>query len=624
MGCRIRSLLANKVLQALGQRASPASSPGSLSPQHLLPLLRINVKGSAAAIESNIPKTSNSEDGGAGDCSASSWVRYEVSLRQLRSTLKRTNAASLAERSDLLDLGSELVQRLPTDDTVPAVHLETNPRTKDVALRLAVPWQLVCNDVLHSVLKRPDDFWKSSSLLATIPQQRVVVDYSSPNIAKPFHVGHLRSTILGECLCRLHCALGHTVTRLNYLGDWGTQFGLLRYGFNSKGLSRDDLREDAIKKLYEVYVWANKAKEADPDVSEKAKAIFAKMEAGDAEELDNWSFFRDISIKDLRIMYARLGIQFDEYHGESMYSAARCDDALRAMEARQLLLTLPDGRKVFEFAPQRRVTIVKSDGSSIYLSRDIAAALDRYQRYSFDRHYYVVDMAQLDHFKALFSALSALGHDWSKNMRHIRFGRIKGLSSRKGNALFLSDLLDDGREQMLENQTMSHTTAVSGKEAVLAADTVALSAVVVADLRQRRHKDYNFSWQAALQASGDTGVGLQYTHCRLVRLQETCGVAFDPGADTTVLTHHNEARLLMANIARFDEVLYDFHQELEPSILVAYLFKLRYSVKLALQHLSVRDAPPGEATARLALFVAARHSLAAGLTLLGLKPLLRM
>ncbi|KAF2367550.1 Arginine-tRNA ligase [Trinorchestia longiramus] len=614
MTSKVRMLLANKLLQSFSAVAGSSVAPGPKAAA-LLPLLKVN------------PKVSTVVAAGGDVAAGGGCLRFDVSMHRLHKALfpdEQEHHERNNRLGELQDLSSSLLEHLWTDSTLVAAHTHTLSQCQDLLLSLTVSGAEQCCEVLHNVVLQPSCFWHHSDLLRTIPHQRVLIDFSSPNIAKPFHVGHLRSTFLGHCLSRLHAALGHHVTKLNYLGDWGTQFGLLKYGCDSRGLTRADLQEDAIRKLYEVYVWVNKAAEQDPDINVRANEIFAKMESGDPHELDHWRFFRDISLKELQQTYDRLGISFDEYHGESDYNAAKCAPVLRQMEEKGLLEQLPDGRKMFEFVPGRKVTVVKSDGSGVYLTRDITAAVDRFQKFSFDRHYYVVDIKQIDHFKALRSALSALGYSWADRLRHVRFGRIQGLSSRKGAALFLSDLLEDGRHHMLEQQTLTSTTLVSGEDAVTAADVVALSAIVVADLKRRRHKDYHFSWQDALKSTGDTGVRLQYAHCRLVQLEQNCGVVFNADADTSSLACHPAALACVANIIRFEEVLYEFHESLEPYLLVDYLVKLSNSINQALRELKVRGAPEAEAEARLLLFVAARHTLAASLSILGLTPLKQM
>ncbi|XP_069177648.1 probable arginine--tRNA ligase, mitochondrial isoform X2 [Procambarus clarkii] len=593
MAHKFRSLISNKIIQAIS--GFPIGGRG-LKPSSLIPCVQFE------------PKTGSQPE-------------FRVSLMTLQKKgLIHANDPDNLEA--IVSLGSSLVEKFDTDPTIPGVYLVHDKM--DVRLNFKVNYKQLASEVVKITTLKPASFWRCSALVNLLPHEKVVVEYSSPNIAKPFHIGHLRSTIIGNFIANLHAALGHDVTRINYLGDWGTQFGILKYGYDARNMTEKDLEEDAIKKLYEVYVWANQKAESDPNISNRAREIFNKMEQGDENELKAWEIFRNLSIKDFKRVYARLNVNFDEFHGESMYKAKKCQDVLNQMEQKGLLETLDDGRKVYEVNPKQRVTIVKSDGSSIYLSRDIAGAIDRQEKYNFTKMYYVVDNSQSDHFVALFSIMRKMGFDWADNMRHIKFGRIQGMSTRKGTTVFLQDLLDEAQAIMMQKQQETETTRdnvrLSGAET---ADRVATSCVLIGDMKQRRQRDYVFSWDKALQSRGDTGVKLQYVHCRLVSLKENCDTDYNPQANTSFLTE-KQALTLIQDIARFDEVLVETYKELEPCILVNYLFMLCGSINNALKHLNVKGAPIEVAEARLALFMAARYTLAAGMNILGVEPLNQM
>ena len=220
--------------------------------------------------------------------------------------------------------------------------------------------------------------------------------------------------------------------------------------FDQKKIKTEDLEIDATKKLFEIYVWANKEAESDPSIMNYAKNIFEKMEKNNEEQMNVWRLFRNVSIKELDKAYKRINVTFDEYHGESFYSTKNITEVLDILEEKKLLKTLEDGRKVCEVLPGRKETIIKSDGTTLYLTRDIAAALDRYNKYKFDQLIYVTDNSQTDHFRALFKILHKLGYEWSKNMKHIAFSRIQGMSTRKGNVIFLTDILDEAKALVLE------------------------------------------------------------------------------------------------------------------------------------------------------------------------------
>lgn len=297
---------------------------------------------------------------------------------------------------------------------------------------------------------------KSDSCIPSPSQQkRYVVEYSSPNIAKPFHVGHLRSTIIGNFISNLYKYLGHNVHRMNYLGDWGTQFGLLNVGIDLMQLSDEDVQKNPIQNLYNAYVEANKRSQGDPSISERARKFFHDLENDlSPEDRKRWEKYRTYTIDELRNVYQRLGVEFDEYAWESQYSQKDIQRVLQHLDERNLLLSEKDGRKVVQVG-DRRVPVIKSDGSTLYLARDIAAISDRYERLKFDKIIYVVDNAQTDHFVALFHTAGKAMPDLDGRMQHIKFGRIKGMSTRQGTVVFLKDVLDEAREMMKLRQIQS-------------------------------------------------------------------------------------------------------------------------------------------------------------------------
>ncbi|KAK8384446.1 hypothetical protein O3P69_009329 [Scylla paramamosain] len=526
MAHKIRSLISNKVVQAL---ESLPSRGKEVKASAVLPYIQVD------------PQTSQPPE-------------FRVSLRDL---YQRSIISSDGHKG-LVKVGSSLTRA-------------------DIRLNFKVNSSQLVSDVVKAVTERPINFWRKSGLVSLLPPQRVVVEYSSPNIAKPFHVGHLRSTIIGSFVANVNQAVGHEVIRINFLGDWGTQFGLLKYGYDHQNLTASDLEEDAIAKLHRAYVWANQRAAEDPTVAQTARETFTRMEEGHPGELSAWETFRTMSIRDLKRVYARLNVTFDEYHGESMYPKNACRRVLKDMEHSGLIRTAGDGRKVYQ--------------------------------YGFTRMYYVVENGQSDHFSALFSILAALGHPWADCLTHIKFGRVRGMSSRKGTAVGLEDLLDGARQLMGHRQDLAKTTK---REARLSSDTaeeLAVSSVIVGDLKQRRQRDYEFSWDKALQATGDTGV-------------EATVHPLSPG-DTAALVEPT-ALALVKEIARFDEVLVETYHELEACVLLAYLFRLCSVTNAAFKQLQIKGAQQEVAEARLALFLAARHTLAAGMTILGLRPMQHM
>ncbi|XP_073827739.1 arginyl-tRNA synthetase, mitochondrial [Musca autumnalis] len=458
-------------------------------------------------------------------------------------------------------------------------------------------------------------------------QQHMVFEFSSPNIAKPFHVGHLRSTIIGNVLANIHESLGYEVTKMNYLGDWGTQFGLLQVGVQLLGATDEQIQNAPIETLYKAYVKANKESLVDPSIADKAREYFRELECGQQspELVKQWQKYREYTINELQTVYKRLGVAFDIYDWESLYSQKHILDVFHELETNNLLLPEKDGRKVVE-VDNRRVPIIKSDGSTLYLSRDIAALLDRWQRFKFEQIFYIVENGQTDHFKAVFQTTSRLKEeiDISK-LTHVKFGRIHGMSTRKGQAVFLKELLDEARDRMQEKQAQSPTTKVD-VDSNEVADILGVSAVIINDLKQRRQRDYDFNWDKALQMNGDTGVKLQYTHCRLYSLLEQnqnidlCNVDFQ-----SIYLQEPEALDVLTEIAKYPQILWQAKEHLEACILVNYLFGLSNTTSRALKRLPIKsETDVKKQQHRLLLFKTAKGILKQGMEILGLKPLNQM
>ncbi|KAH8385679.1 hypothetical protein KR200_009014, partial [Drosophila serrata] len=460
--------------------------------------------------------------------------------------------------------------------------------------------------------------------------EHIVVEFSSPNIAKPFHVGHLRSTIIGNVLANLHQHLGYRTTRLNYLGDWGTQFGLLALGVQLNNVTDQQMQASPIETLYASYVAANKAAEESPEIAQRARDLFASLEAGTDENMaKQWQKYRKYTIEDLSKVYQRLGVHFDSYEWESQYSQKQIQQVLDKLRNAGLLQRELDGREVV-VVDGRRIPVIKSDGSTLYLARDIAALLERLSRLEFTRHLYVVDNGQADHFNALFKTASALDERLNlEQLQHVKFGRIHGMSTRQGKAIFLKDVLDEARDIMREKRNLSATTRENQSlDDELVCDILGVSAVLVNVLKQRRQRDHEFSWQQALQVNGDTGIKLQYTHCRLHSLldnfKEVQLEDIKPDWQHFV-QEPTDALDLLYELARLDQSLWQSKQQLEACVLVNYLFGLCNATSRALKRLPVKlEGCRHKQSQRLLLFHAAKRTLQLGMQILGLRPLDQM
>ncbi|KAM4600754.1 putative arginine--tRNA ligase, mitochondrial isoform 2-T5 [Polymixia lowei] len=378
--------------------------------------------------------------------------------------------------------------------------------------------KLLVQKMLEPFGKEDNKFGLNSELLNTLKKGTTLVEYSSPNIAKKFHAGHLRSTIIGNFIANLKQSLGNVVIRMNYLGDWGMQFGLLGAGFDQFG-SQEKLKENPLQHLFEVYVQVNREAENNEDVWQAARDFFRKLEQHEGQAVSLWQQFREITVKEYQQVYKRLGIHFDIYSGESFHQQ-QAQEVVQQLQHQGLLQTTEKGTGVVDVSPAGDMsscsTVLRSDGTSLYITRDIAAAIDRKQKYNFNEMIYVTDKSQENHFQQLFKILLAMGHSWAERCQHVPFGLVQGMKTRSGEVVFLEDVLDEARARMLRNMSQSKTT----KEMDSPEDTaekVGISALIVQDFKGPLESNYKFDWDRVLQAQGDTGVFLQYTHARLRR-----------------------------------------------------------------------------------------------------------
>lgn len=467
--------------------------------------------------------------------------------------------------------------------------------------------------------------------------RRIGIDYSAPNIAKPFHAGHVRSTIIGNFIKHLYAAAGFDCVGINYLGDWGKQYGLLALGYLKYG-KEETLKEDPIKHLFNVYVAINRDMEQDPSIDDQARAYFKRMEDGDQEALSLWRRFRDLSIVKYKQVYARLNIFFELYSGESLYQ----DQLPLAIDMLQRAGILEDsqGAKTINLEEWKlgRALIVKKDGTSIYMSRDIAAAYDRFTKMHMDKLVYVVACQQDLHLAQLFRIYHLLGkhsvvpEQWFNNMVHVNFGMVRGMKTRKGEVKFLEEILDEAKEVMqgVMRQNPDKYAEIENPERT--SDILAVSAVMIQDMSAKRIKDYDFKLERVTQFEGDTGPYLQYAHSRLCSIERkfldreqiaSSELDLIKGVNLELLTE-KEAGDLMWHCVQYPEILQECRLNFEPCTLVSYLITLSQLVSSTINKLWVMGQEKELALARLAMYRAARIVLGNGLRILGLVPLERM
>uniref|UniRef100_A0A8C7LIY7 Probable arginine--tRNA ligase, mitochondrial n=1 Tax=Oncorhynchus mykiss TaxID=8022 RepID=A0A8C7LIY7_ONCMY len=461
---------------------------------------------------------------------------------------------------------------LPTNGDLQAQTEALASQVGPIALTFST---LIGKKVLEQLCQERHKFGVKSELFDGLKKGTTVVEFSSPNIAKKFHAGHLRSTIIGNFIANLKESLGNNVIRVNYLGDWGMQFGLLGAGFQLFGC-QEKLKKNPLQHLFDVYVQVNKEAENNEVIGQAAREFFRRLEQQEHQALLLWKQFREITVEEYQQVYKRLGVHFDIYSGESFHQQ-QAQEVVQQLQRRGLLKTTEKGTGVVDLSSAGDMssysTVLRSDGTSLYITRDLAAALDRKERYNFDEMIYVTDKSQGIHFQQLFQILLAMGHSWAERCQHVPFGLVQGMKTRLGEVVFLEDVLDEARARMLRNMSQSKTT----KEMVYPEDTaekVGISALIVQDFKGPLGSDYKFDWDRILQAQGDTGVFLQYTHARLCSLIHRYGDGEEGAFDPSLLLDQRSISILQ-HLLRYDEVLYQSVQDLQPKHLVNFLMTLR-------------------------------------------------
>ncbi|KAG7509240.1 putative arginine-tRNA ligase, mitochondrial [Solea senegalensis] len=512
-----------------------------------------------------------------------------------------------------------LASQLKQDNVVDEISVERG------MINFTIHRKLLVEKMLEPFEKQEDvKFGLNSELLNQLKKGTTLVEYSSPNIAKKFHAGHLRSTIIGNFISNLKQFLGNNVIRMNYLGDWGMQFGLLGAGFGQFGC-QEKLKQNPLQHLFEVYVQVNKEVEHNEDMKQAARDFFRQLEQHESQALSLWQQFRDITVQEYQHIYKRLGIHFDVYSGESEHQGQALE-VVQQLQSQSLLKTSEKGTGVVDLSSQGDMssvcTLLRSDGTSLYITRDLAAAAARKQQYQFDEMIYVTDKSQANHFQQLFQILLAMGHSWAQSCQHVPFGLVQGMKTRTGEVVFLEDVLDEARARMLNNMSQTKTTKEMD-DPEHTAEKVGISALIIQDFKGPLQSDYKFDWDRMLQAQGDTGVFLQYTHARLRSLiRMNCQIDAAP-FDASLLPEQTSI-VILQHLLRYDEVLYQSALDLQPKHLVNFLLKLCHLSAKAHRELPVKGSPHDVAQARLRLFGASCSVLASGMMILGITPVEKM
>ena len=456
----------------------------------------------------------------------------------------------------------------------------------------------------------------------------VLVEFSSPNIAKPFHVGHLRSTIIGHSLGEIYERLGYQVFRLNHLGDWGKQFGEVITGFRHWG-SPKELEAHPLKHLFEVYSRFHSEAESQTELHEEARAWFRKLEDGDPDARQLWGRFREISIKEFKRLYRFLGVSFDSYDGESFYQD-RLGELVDRLRASGLLVESQGAwiipLEAYSLPP---ALLLKKDEATLYLTRDIAAAEYRFRRWAFDKLIYVVGAPQKLHFQQLFKVLELMGYDWNRRMVHVEFGHVLGMSTRRGEVVFLQDVIDEAvqrAERVIEERGEDKEARI-GKipegERKTIARAVGLGAIVFNDLRTRRAKDVEFDWDRILGFEGATGPYCQNAHVRCCGILRKFSGTVADRVDYAILSSDEEFDLIK-RLGGLPEVTRRAGEENEPSGIANYMLDLAMSLNAFLARYRVLGEESHVTQARVLLIHGVKTVLSICQRMLGMEVLERM
>lgn len=472
-------------------------------------------------------------------------------------------------------------------------------------------------EVLAEVLEKKQNY----GIVIEKNQGNIVIDYSSPNIAKPFHVGHLRSTVIGHSLYRIFEALGYNCIGINHLGDWGTQFGKLIVAYK-KYSSKEEIEQKGISELLRIYILFHDEAKEHPEMDQEARDYFTKMEKGDEEALALWTWFKDVSLKEFQRVYDMLGVSFDSYNGEAFYND-KMDIVIKELEDKGLI-EISEGAKIVRLDDENMTPclITKNDGSSLYATRDITAAKYRKETYDFKKCIIVTALQQNLHFAQFFKVIEKMEYDWAKDLVHVPFGMVSmeggKLSTRSGNVIFLEDILKeavDKTKAIIEEKNPQ----LPNKDDV--AQKVGIGAVIFDDMYNNIIKDIQFSWERVLNFDGETGPYVQYTHARACSVLKNAGLDLMdlPCVKVDYSVISDEASVLIAKeLADFNDVIRNAANNYEPSYIARYSVDVAQAFNKFYHDNQILVNDEKVRNSRLAVVMAVKYTLKNALYLLGL------
>ena len=468
----------------------------------------------------------------------------------------------------------------------------------------------ISDQVIKSVIQAGADYGQQEEGQGA----NVTIDLSSPNIAKPFSVGHLRSTVIGDALSNIFRKMGYNTIKINHLGDWGKQFGLLMVAYKKWG-SKEAVEANPIDELLKLYVRINAEIENDPALDDEGRLWFKKLEDGDPEATELWQWFRDESLVEFNRIYKLLGVEFDSLNGEAFYND-KMDEAVQILEEKGLLKE-SKGASIVELDDVNLppAMIKKSDGATLYITRDIATAIYRARTYNFVKNIYAVGQEQSNHFRQLKAVLKKMGFDWSDDMIHVDFGLVtknrQKLSTRKGNIILLEPTLQEAISRA-KAQIEEKNPELENKEEV--ARAVGVGAVKFYDLKTDRRNGYDFDLEAMVSFEGETGPYVQYAYARIQSILRKAN--FTPSTDATYSLNDPESWEIIKLLQDFSRVVKRAAENYDPSLIAKYAINLAQAFNKYYAHTRILDESP-ERDSRLALSYSTAVVLKEALRLLG-------
>ncbi len=505
-------------------------------------------------------------------------------------------------------IAQELSEKIVKRDFIEEIKVQ------NAYINFFVSKSVYVKEVLEQVLCQNEKYGNS-----TVGEGKtIVIDYSSPNIAKPFHVGHLRSTVIGNALYQIFETLGYHCEGINHLGDWGTQFGKLIVAYQKWG-SKEAVEQYGIQELMRIYVKFHEEAEKDATLEDEARSWFVKMQNGEQEALSLWKWFYNISIKEFNRVYDMLGVHFDAYTGESFYND-KMAAVVEELEQKNLLKQ-SEGAMIVDLEEEKMppCLIIRKDGGTLYATRDITAALYRKNTYHFDKCIYLTALDQNLHFSQWFAVIKKMGYDWWKDLIHVPFGLVSldsgKLSTRHGNVVLMEELLN---QAILETQKIIEQKNPDLPNKKEIAQQVGIGAVIFNDLYNSRIKDVVFSWERMLNFDGETGPYVQYTHARACSILRKGECSLAQNIDYSKLT--DDASMEVCKLLeQFPKKIQEAADKLEPFIVTRQLVSLSQAFNKFYHDNVILTSEEQTKQARIALVIAVKTVLKKGLALLGIK-----